>query len=95
EMMTRMSTKASQEQLEANRKWYSDKTNAINLEKADVISRINNPELNGYLALEEILTSSMSDKNKFEMYANSLTDKGRETIYGKKSFGNITILQFL
>jgi len=83
ELMTRMDPKASKEQLEATRKWYSDKTNSINIEKADIISRIKNPELNGYLALEEILTSSITDKNKFETYAKSLTDKGKETVYGK------------
>ena len=84
ELMTRMDPKATTEELAANRKWYSDKTNSINKEKADIISKIKNSELNGYLALEEILTSSITDKNKFEMYANALTDKGRETVYGKK-----------
>ena len=91
ELMTRMNPKASKEQLDATRKWYSDKTNAINIKKADIISKIKNPELNGYCALEEILTSSISDKNKFETYANSLTDKGKETIYGKKV---LEILQY-
>ena len=33
----------------------------------------------------------MVDKNKFEMYSNSLTDKGKETVYGKKVMG---ILQY-
>ena len=84
ELMTRMDPKASEEQLNANRKWYTDKTNSINAEKAEVISKINNSELNGYLALEEIRTSSIVNKNKFKIYTNSLTDKGRETIYGKK-----------
>ena len=84
ELMTRMDPKASPEELEANRKWYSDKTNSINEEKADAISKIKNSELNGYLALEEILISSMVDKNKFEMYANSLTDEGKKTVNGKK-----------
>lgn len=84
ELMTRMNTKASSEQLEANRKWYTDETNSINTAKANVISKIENSELNGYLALEEILTLSIADKNNVEMYANSLTDKGRETVYGRK-----------
>ncbi len=91
ELMTRMDPKASKEELEATRKWYADKTNAINIEKANIISRIKNPELNGYLSLEEILTSSISDKNKFEIYANALTDKGSKTIYGKKV---LEILQY-
>ena len=91
ELMTRMDPKASKEELEAVRKWYTDKTNAINREKADIISKIKDPELNGYLALEEILISSTADKNKFELYANSLTDKGRETTYGKKV---LEILQY-
>ena len=84
ELMTRMKSKLSQEQLEANRKWYSEKTKTINKEKADIISNINNSELNGYLALEEIRTSSIADKTKFEGFANALTDKGKETKYGKK-----------
>ena len=91
ELMTRMNSKSSQEQLENNRKWYSDNTKMINKEKADIISKIKNPELNGYLALEEILTSSTSDKTKFEGFANSLTDKGKETKYGKKI---LEILQY-
>jgi thiol-disulfide isomerase/thioredoxin len=84
ELMTRMDPKASKEQLEANRKWYLDKSNSINKEKVNIISKIKNSELNGYLALEEILTSSIADKNKFEMYANALTDKGKKTVFGKK-----------
>jgi thiol-disulfide isomerase/thioredoxin len=84
ELMSRMNTKATKEELEANREWYSNKTDSINVDKANIISKISTPELNGYLALEEILTSSIVDKNKFEMYSKSLTDKGRETVYGKK-----------
>ena len=91
ELMTRMGSKASSEELNANSKWYTDKTNAIDAEKADVISKSNNSELNGYLALEEILTSSIVDENKFELYANSLTDEGKETVYGKKI---LEILQY-
>ncbi len=84
ELMAKMDSKASKEQLEASRKWYSEKTKMIDRDKATIISEIKNPELNGYLALEEILTSSVADKSKFETFANSLTDNGKETKYGKK-----------
>ena len=84
ELMTRMDPKASTEELAANRKWYTDETNSINAEKAKLISKINNPELNGYLALDEIRISSIIDKNKIELYANSLTESGKKTVYGKK-----------
>ena len=84
ESMARMNPKATAEQLEANRTWYSDNTKMINQEKAAVILKIKNSELNGYLALDEILISSIADKNKFKTFANSLTEKGKETIYGKK-----------
>ena len=84
ELMVRMSSATSQEQLETMQKWYKESTDSINKEKADVISKIKNPTLNGYLALQEILTSSVADKNKFRIFANSLTKKGQKTVYGKK-----------
>ncbi len=84
ELMGRMDSNVSEEQLKANRKWYSDETNSINLEKSKIISEIKNPQLNGFLALEEIRTSSAIDKDKFELFASSLTTKGKESVYGKE-----------
>ena len=72
ELMTRIDPKATPEQLEASRKWYTDNTKSIIQEKADFISKINNSELNAYLALDEILTSSIADRDKFEVFTNSL-----------------------
>jgi len=91
ELMTRMNPKATPEQLEASRTWYVESTKKLDQDKADVISKINIPELNAYLALDEIYTSSISDKNKFELLSNSLTKEGKETIYGKNT---LEILQY-
>lgn len=91
DLMTRMDQKATPEQLETNRKWYADNTKSIIQEKSDIISKINTSELNAYLALDEILTSSIVDKVKFEVFSNSLTNEGKETIYGKKV---LEILQY-
>jgi len=83
EMMGRIIPDASEEQLENNSKWYLQNTKMIDQEKADIISNIKDAELNGYLALDEVRTSSISDKLKFESFASSLTTKGKETKYGK------------
>ena len=84
ELVTRMST-STPDKAEANTKWYTSETKKLNQDKADVISKIKSPELNAYLALDEILTSSIADKEKFELLANSITDEGKATADGNKA----------
>ena len=64
---------------------YREEVQKNERDKIAFIKSIKNPELNGYLVLEEILTSSVIDKEVYEKFYSALTPEAKTTARGKKA----------
>ncbi len=76
--------KTTPEKLKSIGEKYRKQLKETQNKKINFIKSIKSPQLNAYLLLEEILTSSIIEKEKFQKYANALSTEGTETNYGKK-----------
>jgi len=63
---------------------YNEKMQDLENQKIDFLKSIQNPELNSYLILNEIVSTGVIEKELFGKYANALTPEGAMTNNGHK-----------
>ncbi len=63
---------------------FNEKTQELENEKIDFLKTIQNPELNSFLILNEIVSNGVIEKELFNKYMNALTAEGAMTNTGHK-----------
>jgi hypothetical protein len=74
----------NQEELNDKMLTFKEEMQELENEKIDFLRNIENPELNSYLILNEIITTGVIEKELFEKYVNALTPEGAMTNNGHK-----------
>ena len=73
-----------QDELENKMMVFNEKMQDLENEKIEFLKSIQNPELNSYLILNEIISTGVIEKELFGKYVNALTPEGAMTNTGHK-----------
>lgn len=74
----------SEEELSEKMLVFKEKMQELETEKIAFLRNIQNPELNGFLVLNEIISTGVIEKELFNSYINALTPEGAMTNDGHK-----------